>query len=427
MTKTQTRLTVALLLAGALAPFWWFFPTFSADLMAVWLAGRFLAAGQPDQVYAPLTEYFRMYPPDAWRPFMVAAYDYSGPIYPFLYPPLYAKLAGLLAGANFWVLTVWALSINAFAQVGTLWLALRAARPNHLPPAVFVLMGLVYLLGTHIGTISLQQNQPQILVSFLLVLAVERSRAGAGLAAGAALALAASIKLYPAIFVVYWLVSGNRRALAGFVAVGAGLGLASVLWAGWPLHAAFLDQIRLISRSVLTTAITFNLDATVAQLFYWDDLIRVPGLEPPTAAVPDPGWYSMARPVWWQILSPVVLVAGFAWTVRLYAKADDDRRHAAVWPLGLTLVAILSPLTWAYYFIPAAAFAPVLVDRLGIRRGLILWLVPLALIFGPFVRFWRLTEELGGSPVYTYQWAGFTAFVLLCYGFWQAGRPRPPA
>ncbi len=425
MSRTQLRLTVILLFVGAVAPFWWFFPTFSADLMAVWLAGHFLASGQPDQVYAPVTEFFQMYPPDAWRPLMASEYDFDGPIYPFLYPPIWAKLAGLLSGMNFWVLTVWALLINCFLQVATIWLVLKIVRPQRIAPPLFVLLGFVYLYGTHIGTISLQQNQPQILVSFLLVLAIERSHAKADLTAGAVLALAASIKLYPALFAVYWLVSGNRRALSAFALLGGGLGLASVIWSGWPLHAQFLEQIRLISASVLTTAITFNLDATLAQLFFWDDLVRVPGLEPPTEAVPDPGWYSMARPGWWKLMSPIVLFGGFLFTVFTYARSDHDTRHMAVWPLGLTMVAILSPLTWVYYFIPAAAFAPILLERLGIVRGGILWVVPLALVFGPFVRFWRMTEEIGVGAVYTYQWAGFTAFAILCYGFWQAGRtPR---
>lgn len=422
MTRTQTRLIAVLLLFGVFGPFWWYFPTFSADLMAVWLAGKYLAAGQADQVYAAMSDYFLMYPPDQWRPFMAAEYDYSGPIYPFLYPPIWARIAGYLSGANFWALTVWALMLNAALQAATVWLALRAVAPRRMPPALFVAMGLFFLLGTHIGTISLQQNQPQILVSFLLVLAVERARARADVAAGAALALAAAIKLYPALFAVYWLTTGNRRALASFTLIGGGLGLTSVLWAGWPLHAEFLAQVRLISASVLTTAITFNLDATIAQLFFAGDLIRVPGLEPPTPAVPDPGWYSMPRPVLWQVLSPLALLAGFAWTVRLFVRADHATRHAVIWPLGLTLVALLAPLSWAYYFIPTAAFAPVLIERLGIWRGSVLWGASVLLIFGPLVRYWRLTEDLTGSSVYSYQWAGFTAFALICYAFWQASR-----
>lgn len=424
MTRIQIRLMAALLIFGVLAPFWWFFPTFSADLMAVWLAGHFLETGHPDQVYGPLSDYFLMYPPDQWRPYMLAEYEYTGPIYPFLYPPLWAEIAGLFQKMNFWVLTVWALLLNSLLQTGCVFFAWRTVRPQHLPPALFVFMGLFFLLGTHVGTISLQQNQPQILVSFLIVLAIERAHARADIAAGLALALAAAIKLYPALFAIYWLVSGNRRSLATFAIFGGLLGLTSVFWAGWPLHAAFLDQLRLISHSVLTTAITFNLDATVAQLFFSGDLIRVPGLEPPTLAVPDPGWFSMARPVLWQVLSPLTLFAGFGWTVWLFRRASHADRHAVIWPLGVTLVALLLPLSWAYYYIPAAAFAPVVVERLGPRRGLILWLAALLLVFGPLVRFWRMTEDLTGSTVYSYQWAGFTAFALLCYGFWQASRSR---
>ncbi|MDX1739050.1 MAG: glycosyltransferase 87 family protein, partial [Alphaproteobacteria bacterium] len=69
-------------------------------------------------------------------------------------------------------------------------------------------MSLLTYLGISLGLVAflvpfglaLRENQPQILVSFLILLAIERERAGWNIAGGAALALAASIKLYPALF-----------------------------------------------------------------------------------------------------------------------------------------------------------------------------------------------------------------------------------
>lgn len=429
MTRNQFRAAVGLLLLGYFGSFWWFFPTFSADLMAVWLAGKMLAMGQPDQVYAGVTEYFYMYPPEAWRPYMQAEYEYTGPIYPFIYPPLWAKMAELVAGANFWVVTVYALFLNAGLQMLIVWLAWRAARPAWLSPQLFMGLAVFFMLGTHIGTISLQQNQPQVFVSFLLVLTIERARHNADIAAGLALALAASIKLYPALFAIYWVATGNWRAVSSFVVFGASLAAVSVAWAGWPMHVLFLEQVSLISNSVLMTAISFNLDASLAQLFYLDQLNWIVALEAEFLELePDeepPGWYSMVRPTYWKVGSGLLLVGVFAASVWLFVKSDHDTRHAIVWPMGITAVAIFSPLTWAYYFIPSVAFAPIIIDRLGPWRGSILWISTIILIFGPFVDIYRFTERWEDVDVFVYQWAGFVSFFLMVYAFWQSARvPR---
>ena len=44
----------------------------SADLLATWLAGSFLAAGEAGQVYADSAASFQMVPPPAWAPLMQA-------------------------------------------------------------------------------------------------------------------------------------------------------------------------------------------------------------------------------------------------------------------------------------------------------------------------------------------------------------------
>lgn len=416
MTISPTRLAALILLAGFALSLYWYLPTYSADLMATWLAGSFLKMGRPDQVYPAVTEYFLMYPPSEWRSYMLETYNYSGPIYPFLYPPLWAKIAAWMSMADFWRITVVAILINSALQMATVWLAWRATRTS-LHPGLFMGLAVVFLLGTHIGTISLQQNQPQIFVSCLLVLAVERSRARAPVSAGLALAIAASIKLYPAIFALFWLFGRERRAFASFAVFGAALGLTSILWAGWPLHQAFLEQVRLISNSVLVTGITVNVDAAVAQIFFGDSLARVPALEPPTAVNPDPGWYSMARPEAWRMISGFVLLSAIAALTYAFSRADRNTRASVLWPLALTAVALLSPITWAYYYLPTACFAPVLIEKLGPRLGGVILFATFAPIFGPVFRLYRITKDWPGWPPYLYQIVSVACLTLLTLGF----------
>lgn len=422
MASNQTRIVGALLVAGFLGSFYWFRYTFSADLMSVWLAGKFLAMGMPEHVYAPIGDQFFMYAPIEWREFMQAEYEYDRAVFPFLYPPLWAGIFSLLSEQNFWVVAYVASAINAALQMATIALALKAVQLQRISPVLFTVLAMVFLLGTHIGTQTLRQNQLQIFVNFLLVLTVERSRARDDISAALALALAASIKLYPAAFALFWLFSGNRRAFWAFVAFGAALGLASILWAGWPLHAEFLHNLQVMANSILITPITFSLDVTLSQLFYAEDVGRITAMEPPNEINPNPGYWGMIKPWPLRIVSALAVIATIIFLVRTYRGADHDVRHATVWPLALTLMPLLLPLNWVYYFVPAAAFAGVLLDRLGTTRGAILWLGSIVLIFGPFLSIYRNEWLFENGSALVYPWAGFISFSILSYGYWQASR-----
>lgn len=416
MENSLTRFTAILLLGTYLLSIYLYFPAHSADLMSTWLAGKFLAHGQPDQVYPQMTDMFRMYPPTQWRGYMAAEYQYSGELYPFLYPPIWAKVGELASAINFWRLTAIATMVNTALLFATPLLAFRAVRPN-VNQTVFVGLGIFFLLSTHIGTIALQQNQPQILVSFLLVLTVERLRNGAPILAGLALAIAAAIKIYPAFFALLLLFGRDWKALASFAISGTVLGLVSVAWAGWPLHQAFLDQIRLISSTVMVTGITFNLDATIAQLFFLPDLTWVPAQQPATPVNPNPGWYAMARPEIWRMVSTALLIGSFALLSRATVRVTTETKLSLIWPLALIVVSLLAPISWVYYYIPAACFAPVLLDKLGRTQGAIFLMLSFGPIFGPVIKVYRLTQDFENWPPYLYSIIAVLALSLLCFGY----------
>ena len=256
-----------------------------------------------------------------------------------------------------------------------------------------------------------------------MILAVERARNGSEILAGAALALAAAIKIYPALFALLWLAGGDRRALASFAVFGMTLGLVSIAWAGWPLHIAFLEQLRTISNSVLVTRITLNIDAAVAQTVFRDDLVRVPALEAPAGSGSSAGWYSMVRPIWWQIGSPAALVVAIGALMRLYARSDDAARTTAVWPLALTVIPLLSPIAWPYYYIPAACLAPALLDRLGGKLGALVLLAGFGPIFTPIAEYFRMSGNADGFALYPFQLLAVAALITLAAGFHLAARP----
>ena len=205
-----------------------------SDLLATWLAGHFYGLGQMDQIYPADAELFTMLPPSDWEGEMRAR-GYTEDIFPFIYPPLWAWVAApvakVLSPEGFFAI---ARVVNPALIGAMVWLTARATR-TRLPLAAYVGIGLVAAGLSGVGNYGLIYAQPQIFVSFLTVLAIERSARGGPVAGGAVMALAAAIKLYPVLYALGWLIAGRWRTVLAFALIGGGLGLASLAVAGWPL------------------------------------------------------------------------------------------------------------------------------------------------------------------------------------------------
>ena len=340
----------------------------SGDLRALWLAGQFLSAGDTNSVYPPPSPLFTLDVPPAW----IGTGD-DASLYPFIYPPLWAVVSGWLADVTSFQNFAFVMhKINAILLVGTVALAWSATGAR-IGFAVFVTLGSALLATSFVGALGLMENQPQILVSFLVVLALERSRAGQGVAAGLALALAASIKGYPALLVLLWLATGHRKEALAFAGFGATMGAVSVAVAGWPLHAAFLSQLATISNTILLTPVSYGLPPLIAQ-------IAAPEILVVSETAHGPAYRLGAMPPVFGAIGKLALLGAVAAIAIAMRRTDRDTRDACLWPLALVAVSLLSPLAWCYHYIPAVAAAPVLIDRLGARMGgavLLLVTVPL--------------------------------------------------
>ena len=339
-----------------------------ADLLAVWVAGEFWQMGRVGEIYPPAEGLFTLLPPAGWADWLAANLDDSASVYPYLYPPLWAVLMGTLAPADFAAVAEASYWINAGLLAATVALAIRVAGAP-VQPVLHVVLVLVIFLTTHIASVGYLQGQPHILVAFLIVLAIERSRAGAPIAAGTALAFAAAIKLFPLIYAVVWLARGDRRALVTFALVGAALALASVLVAGWPLHAAFLDSLRQIGRTLLLIGNSLSFDAVVGKLFLTDtaQVIGAPTQESADGAYRI--WRVAARPALWAAVANAGLLAVLAGAALAARRLTADALYAGVWPALLAFSVLFTPTGWIYYAIPVAVFAPTLLAGRGDTRG----------------------------------------------------------
>lgn len=388
-----------------------FGPDGSSDLLALWLAGVEVAGGNPAGIYPAVADLFLIRPPENWEALAQAA-DHAGPVYPYIYPPIWAYLVAPLTDLmSFRTFAAFFGGANVMFMGLLSWLAWRACgRP--MSALRFIVLGQIVLYGSLIGALAVFEDQPQIFVSLLIVLTIERSQAGAPVAAGAALALAAAIKLSPAMLIVPLLVlPGGLSAGAAFAAVGAGLGLASIGVAGWPLHAQFLDLIGTISHTAIGIGASFGLDRVLAESFAMNAAIPVEAMT--TGTDRTIGWLVFPKSQVWALAGQAALLVALTVFTILIRKADVQRRAAALWPAGLIVLTLIAPVAWMHYFIAPLAFAPVLVARLGPRLGAIILIVALA----PFsFAGLAVLSSLGVHPVQSPVW-GFCAMLFLAVAF----------
>lgn len=326
--------------------------TFSSDLMATWLAGYFYDLGQLDLVYPSDTSLYTVTAPSDW-PDLVRSFGFDDEVFPFVYPPLWAAVVApvtrFLDVAQFQSIASF---VNGGLLVALFWLGGVAARLSGRDLILAVLVGMGFALTTWVGDIALRENQPQILVSMLIVAAlVGLDRRNDGLA-GAMLALAAAIKLYPALFLVILLVMRRWQAVKGFVIAGALLAGASVWLTGWSLHQEFLTQIGIMSRTVILSPLIYTSDGVWAAIFHWD------ALQAAAASGDTGGWLAIAKTGVWSWISRGLLIA-LALGAGLALRSG--RPALAVWGAFLVLLGLFGPLSWSYHYLtPLAVLVPAL-------------------------------------------------------------------
>ncbi|MGI9394975.1 MAG: glycosyltransferase family 87 protein, partial [Boseongicola sp.] len=327
----------------------------SDDLRSLWFAGQYFDLGAAG-IYAGSEGVFDMAPPKFWIETLISQ-DVTRPVYPYIYPPIWAwavePLASIISFDQFKkFMTV----TNVALICASILLACRITETTR-SATIFIAASILVCMSSLVVQLPLAENQPQILVSFLILLAIERERSGYQALGGLVLALAAAIKLYPAVFAIFWLCAGRRSAFASFAIFGAALGLFSIYVAGWPMHRAFLHEISMISRTVLFSVANFSLDPLVAFLAVGVDNMTLVTSEVTGGKT---SWLVYQKPTIWIVASVIAQLAGMsllgvlAWRTRL--------RDPLFWPAAIILVSWLSPLSWLYHYITAFFFLPALLQ-----------------------------------------------------------------
>jgi hypothetical protein len=298
-------------------------------------------------------------------------------------------LVGFMPSTLTSILAIFPLSSLPPLQANRCWLVISL---GFLSLAIALLKSITSLTWRRIGILTflavapLRNNfllgQVHVLMLLLLALAAWLYFRNWHFLSGIALASAAAVKIYPALFLLFFLVRKQWRAAAGLACGMAGAALLSVRLFGAEACRTYLREILSGFRGEMIDpyATAWNsLTTLLRRLFVFEPELN------PTPVAHLPFLYAMLHP----LLHALILVV-FLWAMA--SKSTNPSRQKLEWAIYCFLLLLLSADPLPSHFVILILAAVLVVDYLTARgqsgrAGLVVALYALACV--PYDRFYR--------------------------------------
>ncbi|EWM11041.1 glycosyltransferase 87 family protein [Kutzneria sp. 744] len=326
----------------------------------------------------------------------------SGPNLPFTYPPLAAVLFSVFAAIPLW-LSRTLVTVVSFLALSTVTVVVAGRLDKRLKWTLGPAAAVAALYFEPVGS-TFGYGQVNLVLMALVVadcLAVRRFR-------GVLVGLAAAIKLTPLVFIVYFLVTRDRRSAATAVASFVGFAVIGLLLA--PRDTVEFWFHAMVNPERITTLSIMTNESLRAELY------RLPAL-------------ASVQTLLWVVLA--VLVLALAWRSAHRAR-NDVVALVAIAAAGL----LVSPISWSHHWVwvvPALMAFGWTIWRDRAWRGLPLLLVACAVFcIGPPYGWlpssadqelkWTVWQHIPGAA---YVWLGLGLLAALAFGRDRIGNARP--
>ncbi|SDX01720.1 Protein of unknown function [Albimonas donghaensis] len=350
------------------------------DLAPLYIAGRLAAEGRADLLYVfqpalgPMIEH-----PDWTRIAAEAGYEHS--IFAWVFPPVWAHLLAWPATALSWpAFSAATALISGLAMAGVAVVGARMWAPASVRTRA-TLASLALMAFAWPAVSSTWFNQAQPAITLICLLALEAGERGRPARAGCLLALAAAVKLGPAVFGLYWLMTGRWRAALWALGAGAALLALNLAAAGAAETRAFFDLLARIGDGASTGGMNQSLMVFAARALGAD----LPGFA--FAAPMPPGARTLA---WGLALGTLALAACrlAGWT-RAGGPAERiaEAQRTRLMPVVMAVTLLAAPLAWAHYFTFMVPWAVAL--RYRVRFGGVAAAVSLGMMLFASLVFWK--------------------------------------
>jgi hypothetical protein len=321
------------------------------------------------------------------------------------------RVIGLIPITPFSTLVMWPLNELAPLTAKHAWLLVNLA---FLVPLCWMLRSMTGLSYQRVALVfalsfplhrNLLYGQFYVFLLVLIVAACWAYLREYYVLAGALVAIAAACKIFPILFLVFFLQRRSWRALASGVVTGLATVTISVVIFGWNLHRTYFHEILpwALHGEGMPPYVTSS--ASISSVLHYLFL-----MEPQWN--PRPWHYS---PFWYALLQPTLQMLVLAPAVLLIRRDDHTRgRILLEWAAMLTASLAISTLPASYHFVLMVLPVCVLAARLLERQWYWCLLVLLALYFGIGMPM-PSPNEIMGLAILLYVPRLFLMFALLLW------------
>ena len=319
------------------------------DLSSSYVGCKVLAAGEAGHLYNRDPKMFDRVTDPVWVEIGRES-KFTGILHPYVQTPLWGiALEPICTRTSYRTFQALFLIIEVFCFSALIWLAAVYWVPRLFHPGWIALICAVFYASDPVRyALILAQTHAIFVLLTVVALVCARRRP---ILAGALLAGAAAVKITPAYFVIYWLLTRRMKAAASFVGFSAAFVAATIAVGGWSIFSQYLHVLSGVSNILL---VAYNNQSFPA----WLMSHRYPANEM-TSWNPHP--LPAAIKVITSALALMSAVVG-GWMDR-----DSEGRppYGAIFTLiGVT---IFTPIAWTHYFFILIVPVMMFLDQ-GVRR-----------------------------------------------------------
>lgn len=258
---------------------------------------------------------------------------------PFVQTPLWPYvLQPLCNGMSFPAFNRFFEIVLVVCFAAMIWLTGRNWAPRFFTPMWVLAMCILWIKADPLRD-AIELNNTHAIFLVLTLLAILWARSGRPVLAGASLAIAAAVKITPAVFVIYWLVTKQKKAALSFILWSGALFAITLATSG---SAIMLDYIHSMSR---VSHILLLSEGNQSLAAWWM------GYRYPAASMM--GFRSLPMPAAMSMISSVFVVLsavlGGYCDLRTSALNSKLPQYGAV--ITLIGATIFSPIAWGHYYI----------------------------------------------------------------------------
>ena len=306
------------------------------DFAPIYIAAQLIAEGKSAALYDHHAYLFNIVPPGVFKE-TAKQLGFKGIVTPYVHLPLFSFFARPLLVIPYGTITKLLLMINVFAVLLALYLITRltGTRCN------FIWLGSALAALTFfyplLYSLRLGQTTPLVFLGVTALYSVYK--AGYPKLSGVILGGIICLKITPLILLVYFMVRKKWSLVISSGCAIAFIVIASTFLMGWESNSAFIWNIMRLSGYSVASWNNQSLDGFLLRLV--------------TGGLHLYDWHILALPFTIKMLKyAVVSLLMVVWLIAISApERTDDTKELFGFSLTVTLMVVLSPISWTHYLL----------------------------------------------------------------------------